>query len=111
MSYRTYVRRNRKHWALSQDELATLLDISQSAVSRCEAGTQTPEIEVALGLQVIFGRSPRALFPDLYRKIEDRVMRHATRLDRALREKVDRCSARKRELLESMTERAAPREA
>jgi DNA-binding XRE family transcriptional regulator len=111
MAHRTHVRRNRKHWALSQDELALLLDLSQSVVSRCEAGHQVPDIETALGLQVIFGRAPRALFPDLYRRVEEAVIRQATQLDRAMSKGGDRFVERKRALLSDMIERSAPREA
>lgn len=106
MHLHTYVRRNRKQWSLSQDDLAHLLGITQSAASRCENGEHAPDIEVALGLQVIFGRSPRALFPELYRKIEERVMAAAAEMDRELDGKTDRVSARKQQLLQSMSVRS-----
>ncbi len=88
-----------------------LLSVSQSVVSRCETGAYTPEIELALGLQVIFGRAPRALFPDLYQKVEELVMRQATKLDKTLQGRTDRASVTTRELLAAMIERSAPREA
>jgi DNA-binding XRE family transcriptional regulator len=106
MAYHTYVRRNRKHWSLSQDELARLLGVTQSAASRCESGEHAPEIEVALGLQVVFSRSPRALFPDLYRKVEEAVMAVAAEMDRELEGKTDRLSVRKQQLLQSMSVRS-----
>ena len=111
MPTKTFVRRNRKRWALSQDDLAMLLDVTQSIVSRCETGAYTPELELALGLQVVFGRAPRALFPALYRTIEERVMREASKMDRSLKGRTDRLSATKRQLLAAMIERSAPHEA
>jgi transcriptional regulator with XRE-family HTH domain len=96
---------------LLQEELADLVSVSQTAISRIERGSSSADLETALGLQVVFGRSPRALFPDLYRKVEEQVMRKATKLDRALARRTDADSGKKRQLLEDMTERAAPRPA
>ena len=106
MLHNTYVRRNRRQWSLSQEELARLLGISQTRVSRCESSEVAPEIEIALGLQVIFGRSPRALFPGLYGRIEEAVMAMAAEMDRQLEGKKDRISLRKRELLAHMSRRS-----
>ena len=105
MHYHTYVRRNRKHWSLSQDELARLLGVSQSAASRCESGECAPDFNMALGLQVIFSRSPRALFPGLYRQVEEAVMAVAAEMDRELEGKTDRASVRKQQLLAAMSVR------
>jgi DNA-binding XRE family transcriptional regulator len=82
------------------------LGVTQSAASRCESGEYVPEIEVALGLQVIFSRSPRALFPDLYRKVEEAVMAVAAEMDRELEGKTDPVSVRKQQLLQSMSVRS-----
>jgi DNA-binding XRE family transcriptional regulator len=106
MNHHTYVRRNRRHWSLTQDELAHLLGLSQSAFSRCESGETAPDLYVALALQVIFSRSPRALFPGLYRQIEDAVMAVAGDFDRELQGKTDGSSLRKQQLLASMVVRS-----
>jgi transcriptional regulator with XRE-family HTH domain len=106
MHPRTYVRRYRKHWSLSQDELARFLGVSQSVASRIENGEGPPDFNVALALQVVFGRPPRALFTHLYRKVEEEVMRVAAEMDRELAGKTDRYSVRRQELLESMSARA-----
>ena len=102
----THVRRNRKHWALSQDELAQLLGLTQSQTSRIESGESEPDLNVALGLQVIFGRSPRALFTTLYRRAEETVMRAAADMDLEIAGMTDRHSRRKQQLLKSMSERS-----
>lgn len=106
MSHRTQVRRYRKHWALSQDDLSYLLGISQSALSRSEGGDCPPEFETVVGLQVVFNRSPRALFSRAYDAVEELVMARAAEMDLALEGKADRRSLRNRELLETMSARA-----
>lgn len=106
MPHHTYVRRNRLRWALSQDDLASLLGVSQSIVSRCETPDYLPDAHVALGLQVIFGHSPRALFPGQYTKIENTIMAAGAKLDRSLGERRDHASETKRRLLTGMAHRA-----
>ncbi len=106
MHFHTYVRRNRKHWSLSQDELARLLGISQSATSRIESGDCAPNLNEALRLQVIFSRSPRALFPAMYDRVEESVMAVAAEMDRELEGKTDRVSVRKQQLLTAMSVRS-----
>lgn len=106
MPHHTYVRRNRLRWALSQGELAALIGVSQSIISRCETPAYAPDASVALGLQVVFGHSPRALFPGLYSSIENAVMANAADLDRALGRKRDHASETKRRLLTGMVHRA-----
>lgn len=107
MPHITYVRRTRRRWALSQPELAQLLGISQSVISRIEAGELIPGTSLALGLQVIFGQSPRALFPGLYSSVEDAVMAQAAELDRALGARKDYATETKRRLLTAMALRAS----
>jgi len=106
MHFHTYVRRNRKQWSLSQEDLGRLLGITQSAASRLESGECAPILNEALGLQVIFGRSPRALFPARYSKVEETVMAVAAEMDRELEGKTDRDSVRKQQLLNDMNARS-----
>ena len=96
----------RKNWALTQEELASLLAISQTAISRLEGGGETDTLETAFGLQVVFDVQPRNLFRRRYDKVEDSVMARATKLDRQLRDKKDPGSVRKQHLLASMIKRA-----
>lgn len=106
MPHQTYVRRHRKRWALTQEELAELIGRTQAQLSRYESGESTPDFETALSFQVIFGHSPRALFPGLHNAVEEVVMRRAARLDRALVGKRDQASQTKRTLLTGMGHRA-----
>ncbi len=104
--HHTYVRRNRRRWALSQDELAELLGTSQVRVSRCETGELIPDIETTFGLQVIFGTSPRGMFPSTYRAIEEKVMARAAEFERKLSRRYDSKAKIKRRLLTGMVHRA-----
>jgi transcriptional regulator with XRE-family HTH domain len=106
MSHPTHVRRHRKRWALTQDELAEMIGRTQAQLSRYEAGEATPDFETALSFQVIFGHSPRALFAALYGAVEETVMTRAARLERRLEGKRDRLSETKRILLTGMAHRA-----
>lgn len=106
MPHLTYVRRTRRRWALSQSELALLLGTSQSIVSRLEGGESIPDATLAFRLQVVFGHSPRALFPGLYGSVEDAVMAKAAKLDRSLGERQDYATQTKRRLLTAMAHRA-----
>jgi ribosome-binding protein aMBF1 (putative translation factor) len=105
-----YVRGHRSRWGLSAEELARLLGRDPSIISRLERGRQTPGGKIALGLEVVFGVSPRDLFPGIHEQVEDTVMARAARLHDQLEGKVDRRSLQKRKLLEEMIKRAAGNE-
>lgn len=100
----------RKH-ALTQSELAHLLDISQKAVSRLEDADSGNichlRLETAFAIQVVFGKRPGQLFPLLFEEVEDAVMGRALALDRALDGRTDRATEHKRALLTDMVRRAA----
>ncbi len=63
-------------------------------------------LEIALGLQVIFGTQPRVLFSVLYAEIESAVMRRAAALDKKLRNMTDAASEKKKRHLAGMAKRA-----
>ncbi|MEG3148179.1 helix-turn-helix domain-containing protein [Sphingomonas sp. RT2P30] len=100
------MRRIRNRWMLSQEELADLLNINQARVSRYEKGEEYPSLAVALGLQVIFGRSPKSCFAAVYTFVEDGVITRAAALHRTLSGRRDPASAKKRHLLDAMMDRA-----
>ena len=106
MRNRTFVRAQRKHWALSQTELARLLNRSPARLSRYESGEDPPDLETALALQVVFGVPPRRIFPSLYTTLEEAVMRRAAELDQRLAGKIGYAVDRQRRLLEAMAHRA-----
>lgn len=106
MEQLTRVRQARKHHSLTQEELAHLLGIHQGNISRLESGETPPDLETAFGLQVIFGRSLYDLFPALFDRIEDAVMRRAAALDCRLTERPTLNATAKRRLLKGMVLRA-----
>jgi hypothetical protein len=102
----SYVRAHRTRWALSSEDLARLLGRNASMVCRLEKCGQMPSSRAALGCQVIFGVTPKDMFPRHYEEVEEMIMARAARLHQQLEDKADRKSALKRELLEDMMRRA-----
>jgi len=96
---------SRKRWALNQHELAHLVGVSISMVSRYERGALPPAARTVLAMEVVFGRSGRHLFPHEYAEIHDQVMRRAAKLERQLEGREDAVSLRKRQLFREMTKR------
>lgn len=76
-----YVRRHRLRAALTQREMANLLGC-QSAATVCqyEAHKREPDLRTALAYQATFGVAVAALFPGIYREVEQKVLRRAGRL-------------------------------
>lgn len=106
MSHSTSVRLERKSNALSQGELADLLSLTQTTISRLEEGAGTASLETALGLQVIFDVEPCSTFATLYSQVEETVMTRAAELDVSIRGKSDPQSLKKQALLNAMVKRA-----
>jgi len=101
-----YVRTQRQRHALSEEELALLINQrAKSSVALIESGDRLPTLESAFALQVVFGVELKQLFPDYYEAVEDGVMRRASLLHERLEGKADIRSQAKRELLEAMAQR------
>lgn len=97
----------RKRNALTQGELAHLLGISQSALSRIEEEqVKDLRLDTALALTVVFGLGPHRMFNADYLRIEEDVMNRAAELHQAARAKDDRKSVKKQSLLDDMMRRA-----
>lgn len=105
----------RRKFALTQEDVAALVGISQTSVGRIEGGDERTidnlRLETALALQVVFGRRPERLLPDLFNRVEDAVMRQAAELDRSLDGQMDKAAEHKRALLADMMRRAGNRPA
>lgn len=102
----SYVRSYRQRHALATEELALLVNQrSSSAISLIETGDRAPTLEAALALQVIFGADIPSLFPGLFERVEDGVMRRARALYEDLEGSTDPRSHAKRALLEAMAAR------
>jgi transcriptional regulator with XRE-family HTH domain len=63
----------RKRRGLGQKQVAYLLDTSIDEISRCERGVITPGLEIALGLEIVYGLPVRLLFKDLYKDLQSRI--------------------------------------
>lgn len=108
MTHIQMVRQTRKRFALSQGELADLLSLSQGEISRLEVDRHVARLETVFALQILFDVEPRDLFPRRYAKVEEVVMRRASKLDRRLRGKSDAASLKKKRLLAAMVKRVQP---
>ena len=104
------LRIHRRRWALSQQELADLLGLSRTAITRLETESESTRLITAFGLMVVFGIKTEVLQKKLYSQVEDAVMRNAAKLDEKLRDKTDAKSLRKIELLSDMVRRATGNE-
>ncbi len=104
----TQLRTLRLQRSLSQTELAQLLGVSVSLISRYEDLSRPPSIELVLGAEVVFGVPPRAAFAALYEDIETQVMARAIELYNRLEGRTDLSSAEKLRLLSEMIERSEP---
>ncbi len=107
MHHTNQLRRHRRHWALSQRQLAHLLGLrARSVISNHELGTRLPALRLALGYQFIFGASLDTLFPKLRHEVETEIVGRATRLDEECREGASAQAARIREFLQELVSRA-----
>ena len=101
-----YVRMFRQRHALTESELAFLVDQGSHAnISRIEGGEREVGLRTALALQVLFRQQPRQMLPGLYESIEEAVMRRAKAMIERLEGREDHRSRYKREFLEGL---AAP---
>ena len=102
-----YVRTKRRHWALTQKELAYLIGIEgRTGITRIEQGERLPTIEIALALEVLFGTPPRTMFPHFYAETEETLMQRALLLHERLIQGTSPTEKRKCELLEQALARA-----
>ena len=68
----TYLRRERRKWGLTQDELALLIGAkSRSQVSMLERGLTRPTAEQLIALCLLFGLTALQLFPQLAERARD----------------------------------------
>ena len=82
----SYLKTHRRHYGLTQDEIAFLLGSTNGTrVSRYERLLRRPDLATAFGCQVIFGPSPREMFPGIYLEVEDQVFERVTSLATRLR--------------------------
>ena len=105
-----YLRTHRRRWALTQQELATLVGLqSGPAISRLESRQRQPSLEFAFACEILLGISPPELFPGLFAEVEDAVMRRAYQLHEQLQGGSSRTAQAKIDILMDALARAANR--
>jgi transcriptional regulator with XRE-family HTH domain len=93
-------------WGLTQPELAGLLGITESALSKFETQALAPTKNLIIGIEVIFGHSARETFPALYAQTERNIMHRAAAYSKRLELNRDDAANLKRRLLDEMIERS-----
>jgi|ERR1700679_995920 len=73
----SYLHTLRKRRGLSQPDLASLLGVTGSALSRFENRSRRPTAKLLIGAEVIFGQVPKDVFPAFYRNIERSIVERA----------------------------------
>jgi len=103
----SYLHKLRKQWGLSQPDIASLLGVTGSALSRFENLSRRPNAELLIGAEVIFGHGARDVFPAFYRDIERTIVGRARAQHDRLESKADPASREKLRLLSEIIERAS----
>jgi transcriptional regulator with XRE-family HTH domain len=101
-----YLRTLRLQWGLTQPELAGLLGVTESALSKFETQALAPTKNLILGIEVIFGQTAREAFPALYAQTERNVMRRAAAFSERLERNRDEAANKKLRLLAEMIARS-----
>lgn len=106
----SYLRTERRKWALTQKELTFLLGRkSPTHISRLEQGKRLPSADAILACEILFGVAPRTLFPKLYADTEENVMERAAILYEQLEQEGSLPAQRKKEFLSVALKRAITR--
>ena len=92
---------------LSQPELADLLGIGPSLLSKVESQDRRPTAKVILAAEIVFGVPARDIFPGAYHVIENGVVQRARNLRGQLKGQSDPASVAKRQLVTDLTKRAS----
>ncbi len=102
-----YLRTLRREWNLSQRELARLLPRSgRNRISLVERGARSPNSSELFGYALIFGISPRRVFPRFVEELEDEILRRAWKELERLQKEESPSAAAKIALLEGLPSRA-----
>lgn len=108
MTHTFELRLLRRAHQLKQDELAHLLGVTPTMITRMEQGAkaQLADLEAMLGLEIIFGKSLSQILASLHAVVEDAVMRRAAELEKVWRTVNDAGCKAKLALLDDMMSRA-----
>jgi transcriptional regulator with XRE-family HTH domain len=105
----SYVRPLRRRWGLTQSEFALLIGTKTAAmVSRIEAVKTYPSLAQAIACSIIFDTPHHELFPELYGKVYEFVLKQAETLYEELQGNPSRNTRAKLDFLEEVLARAHP---
>ena len=105
----TYLRRERRRWALTQKELAAIVGCSEHHFSLMERGKYPPARNLAVACCVLFGLAPDEMFPDHYAEIEETLMRSVYELVETLEGITGPDADKKRAFADQVLDRAVSR--
>lgn len=98
-----YLRRERRKWAFTQQELAFLFGRTSAAhISRLEQCVRVPSARVLIAARVLFGMPVEKMFPTLYTEIEESVLARASELLDRLENDLSLDALRKKEILAAL---------
>ena len=102
-----YLRRERRKWAFTQEELAFLLGkTSTPHISRLEQGKSPPSAAILIACEVLFDTTSRTIFPKRYTEIEELVLARAAELYALLESEKTPAAHKKKEFLHTLLNRA-----
>lgn len=97
----------RKSWALTQDELAHLLGMTRSNLSRLELAAKSHTLETALTLKALFGVGVSTIFPNHDHAAYETLLPRLADFSRTIEGHQGANADRKRELLSEFAKRAS----
>jgi DNA-binding XRE family transcriptional regulator len=89
----------RRSWALTQAELGSLLDVSEDAIGNYENAENAPSLLTLIGLEIAFGRTLHAFFPEASFAVAQRMLKALADFSIRLEGLTDDASERKRTLI------------
>jgi transcriptional regulator with XRE-family HTH domain len=102
-SLENYISMHRKSAGLSQDELALLLGLrSRSALAKYELAHRMPELQVIIGLEIVFGEPVQGVFKGVARRLRELIRARARALGEAMPEKSSTMNADKLRTLDRL---------
>ena len=105
-SFRTW----RRTSAFKQKEIAILLGLKDTThVSRMENGRRVPNLQLAMALEVLTGKSLHALFAEQYEAVEEETLARVTTMLMAIENHSSLASHSKRQCLKGCQDRVITR--
>lgn len=101
-----YIRASLKRAGIRQKDAAALLTTCPSTFAKVIAGARPPTLDLALGLEAIFGLPVARMFPALRERVQDRVIGVCGRMEKQLEDREDPEADRLRRLFAEIMDRA-----